>query len=90
MILNSTSVAEVFGRIDHKSNIYASKGMWDGENRIQSKGLRKAPGGGSWIEIWQRIGRKRSICLRQIIFTISETVWSFQLHYRPIENVALR
>jgi hypothetical protein len=59
MILNSTSVAEVFGRIDHKSNIYASKGMWDGENRIhdmlKSKGLRKAPGGGSWIEIWQRV-----------------------------------
>jgi hypothetical protein len=55
MILNSTSVAELFGRIDHKSNIYASKGMWDGENRIQSKGLRKAPGGGSWIEIWQRV-----------------------------------
>ncbi|PNX89741.1 pentatricopeptide (PPR) repeat protein, partial [Trifolium pratense] len=40
-----------------RSNIYASKGMWDGENRIhmmKSKGLRKGPGG-SWIEIGQRV-----------------------------------
>ncbi|CAI8593363.1 unnamed protein product [Vicia faba] len=40
------------------SNIYASKGMWDEENRIRdmmkSKGLRKNPGC-SWIEIGRRV-----------------------------------
>lgn len=40
------------------SNIYASKGMWDEENRVRdmmkSKGLQKNPGC-SWIEIGHRV-----------------------------------
>ncbi|XP_027359019.1 pentatricopeptide repeat-containing protein At1g20230 [Abrus precatorius] len=40
------------------SNIYASKGMWDEENRIRdlmkSKGLRKNPGY-SWIEVGHKV-----------------------------------